>query len=107
ALAAARRTLENVRESLAPLAAEIAQTCVDNPPAHLREGGLIRDGVDARLDEARTLQRDANEWMARYQQSLIRQTGIPSLKVGFNKVFGYYIEVTSAHKNRVPETFNR
>ncbi|UCD73906.1 MAG: DNA mismatch repair protein MutS, partial [Phycisphaerales bacterium] len=101
------RLLAELAGELAPLAEAIARRCVDHPPAHLREGGLFRDGVDEELDEARTLQRDANTWLAAYQKRLIEQTSIPSLKVGYNKVFGYYIEVTHAHGEKVPPQFNR
>ncbi|GIK19087.1 MAG: DNA mismatch repair protein MutS [Phycisphaerales bacterium] len=88
--------LVHVRGGLEPLAARIAEACVESPPPHLREGGLIRDGFDAQLDEARTLQRDAGAWLARYQERIARDTGMPALKVGFNKVFGYYVELTAA-----------
>jgi DNA mismatch repair protein MutS len=88
--------LAGAMETLAPLAARIVAQCVDEPPAHLREGGLFRDGFDAELDEARLLQRDAGAWLAAYQQRLIDELKIPGLKVGFNKIFGYYIELTAA-----------
>ncbi|HRP62288.1 MAG TPA: DNA mismatch repair protein MutS [Phycisphaerales bacterium] len=99
--------LAALAESLAPLARTIEETCVDEPPAHLREGGLFRDGMDAELDEARGLQRDANTWLAAYQKRLIEQTDIQSLKVGYNKVFGYYIEITHANTKKVPDAFSR
>jgi DNA mismatch repair protein MutS len=73
----------------------------------MREGGLFRDGFDSELDEARLLQRDADSWLTKYQQGLIERTGIPSLKVGYNRVFGYYIEVTNAHAERIPADFAR
>ena len=92
---------------LAPLGTNIAGMCVDDPPAHLREGGLFRDGADQELDEARLLQRDAGEWLARYQAELITSTGIDSLRTGYNRVFGYYIEVTHTHTARVPAAFSR
>ncbi len=95
--------LRTVAEPMAALAGRVLDTCVESPPAHLREGGLIRDGVDAQLDEYRGLQRDSNTWLAQYQKDLIDETGIPSLKVGYNKVFGYYIEVTAAHRHKVDD----
>ncbi len=101
------RRLNELAESLKPLADQILARCVDSPPAHMREGGLFRDGVDAELDEARMLQRDANTWLAAYQKRLVEETGIPSLKVGYNKVFGYYIEVTHLHVEKIPVAFNR
>lgn len=94
AFAAHAEALDAGREALAPLASEIVASCVDAPPAHLREGGLFRDGVDAELDEARLLQRDAGRWLADYQQRLAEEMGLTGCKVGFNSVFGYYIELT-------------
>jgi len=85
----------------------IVRSCVDDPPSHLREGGLMREGVDAELDEAKALQRDAGEWIANYQAQLIRESGIEQLRTGFNRVFGYYIEITHAHTARVPIAFTR
>jgi DNA mismatch repair protein MutS len=99
--------LAQLASSLSPLAASICERCVDTPPPHMRDGGLFRDGVDAELDEARTLQRDANTWLAAYQKRLIEQTQIQSLKVGYNNVFGYYIEITHANAQKVPDGFSR
>jgi DNA mismatch repair protein MutS len=93
--------------SLSPLAVSITKRCNDDPPSHMREGGLFRDNIDSELDEARTLQRDANSWLAAYQKQLIDETSINSLKVGYNQVFGYYIEITHAKAERVPDTFTR
>ncbi|MHC4768636.1 MAG: DNA mismatch repair protein MutS, partial [Planctomycetota bacterium] len=107
AFAEPRDRLTGLAGALGPLADTIATRCVDTPPAHLREGGLFRDGVDADLDAARTLQRDANGWLAAYQKQLTDETGINSLKVGYNKVFGYYIEITHAHVDKVPAAFTR
>lgn len=102
-----RTELDRLAELLTPLAAAILERCVEHPPPHLREGGLFRDGIDGELDAARLLQRDANGWLARYQRELVESTGIGSLKVGFNKVFGYYIEVTHANVERIPIAFSR
>ena len=70
-------------------------------------GGLIRDGFDATLDDFRGLERDSNAWLVNYQKDLIEQTKIASLKVGFNQVFGYYIEITKAHQQSVPGDYER
>ncbi|MFO1029806.1 MAG: DNA mismatch repair protein MutS [Planctomycetota bacterium] len=95
-------------DALPDLASAIAAALVDEPPNTIKEGGLIRPGFSAELDELRTLARDSSEWLARYQQELITGTGISSLKVGFNKVFGYYIEVTHTHKDvALPAEFVR
>jgi len=99
--------LTTLREQLGPLACDIITRCVDDPPAHARDGGIFRDGIDAELDGARMLQTDAGEWLSNYQHELMTTTGISSLKVGFNKVFGYYIEITHTHTDKVPETFTR
>jgi len=107
AFAELRQQLVAGQITLGPLAARIAQECVEEPPIHLREGGLFREGVDSSLDEARLLQRDAGTWLSEYQRALAEETQIPSLKVGFNRVFGYYIEVTNAHGAKVPPTFSR
>ena len=102
-----RARLRETCVELGGLARLIADACVDEPPSHMREGGLFRDGFDAELDEVRLLQRDADSWLAKYQQGLIDRTGIPSLKVGYNRVFGYYIEVTHTHAERIPADFSR
>lgn len=93
--------------ALAVLGEEIRRKCVEAPPGHLREGGLFRDGIDAELDDARLLQRDADAWLSEYQRRMVDLSGIASLKVGFNRVFGYYLEITHAHRNRIPEGFIR
>ncbi|WP_428389363.1 DNA mismatch repair protein MutS [Mucisphaera sp.] len=99
--------LEAHQNALDQIANTITTRCVDTPPAHLREGGLIRDGIDPQLDEARGLQRDSQAWLARYQKKLIDEINVNSLKVGFNKVFGYYIELTAAHRDKAPESWTR
>ena len=93
--------LDQLTAVLDDLADRVTTACIDQAPAHLREGGLFRDGHDEELDEYRGLQRDANTWLAKYQKQLIEQTGVPSLKVGYNKVFGYYIELTAAHRDKI------
>ena len=107
ALSAQRAVLGRVVSALDPVAREISGRCIDDPPAHLREGGLIRDGVDEALDAARSLERDAGSWLAQYQATLVEEHGLPGLKVGFNKVFGYYIELPKAQAQRAPDTLTR
>jgi DNA mismatch repair protein MutS len=85
----------------------ILAQCVEEPPAHMREGGVIRDGVDAALDEARLLQRDAGRWLGEYQKSLIERHNLPGLKVGYNRVFGYYIELPQAQARQAPAELQR
>jgi DNA mismatch repair protein MutS len=107
ALLPLHESFSDLTDALEPLAERITTTCVDSPPAHLRDGGLIRDGIDAELDEARGLQKDAGEWLADYQKRLIEQYDLPSLKVGYNKVFGYYAELPTAQARRAPPELTR
>ncbi len=72
-----------------------------------RDGNCIRDGFNAELDRLRTLSRDSRTWLAEYQSKLVETTGINSLKVGYNKVFGFYIEITHTHADKIPANFNR
>jgi DNA mismatch repair protein MutS len=92
--------LEDVSELL-------ARALADDPPVSLVEGGVIREGYDAELDEIRALRDGAVDFIASLQAREREATGIGSLKVGFNKVFGYYLEVTKANLDRVPESYLR
>ncbi len=85
----------------------IRRGLVDAPPLTVKEGGLIRDGFDSPLDELRRAGSEGKDWIARLQQQEIESTGIPSLKVRFNSVFGYYIEVTKANLDKVPPSYIR
>lgn len=85
----------------------ISRAIVDEPPLAVKEGGMIRDGFDANLDELRTAQRGGKDWLAKLQQDEIERTGIASLKVRFNSVFGYYIEVTKSNLDKVPPHYIR
>ena len=80
---------------------------VDEPPVSPKDGGLIRDGYSAELDELRSASRDGKEWIAQMQKSERERTGIDSLKIKFNNVFGYFIEVTKANIAKVPEDYQR
>jgi len=79
----------------------------DNPPVHLKEGGLIRKGVDPELDELKEIKEKGNRWVKEYQERQRKETGIQSLKVGFNKVMGYYIEITKPNLKYVPSHYRR
>ena len=89
------------------LAATLARALVDDPPLGTREGGAIRPGFDADLDSISDASRGAREWIARLEAAERRRTGIKSSKVGFNKVFGYYIEVSHANTARLPDDYLR
>jgi len=94
-------------EDLTDLAREIDRVLVDDPPIHVKDGGLIKEGVDAYLDELRHIRDNAERLLRSYERKLREETGISSLKVGFNKVMGYYIEVTKPNLKYVPEYFKR
>jgi DNA mismatch repair protein MutS len=85
----------------------ITRAIVDEPPLPIKEGGMIRDGFDTALDELRTAQRGGKDWIAKLQADEIAATGISSLKVRFNSVFGYYIEVTKSNLDKVPAHYHR
>ncbi|MFA5864218.1 MAG: DNA mismatch repair protein MutS [Phycisphaerae bacterium] len=85
----------------------IGRAIVDQPPAHLRDGGVIADNFDTELDRLRSISRDGQTWLIQFQARQIERTGISTLKVGYNSVFGYYIEITHANKDRAPADYVR
>jgi DNA mismatch repair protein MutS len=89
------------------LAGKLASALVPEPPHALRDGGVIREGHDAELDKLRSLSRDGRAYIAALEAAERERTGISSLKVGFNSVFGYYLEVSKANADRVPEHYIR
>jgi DNA mismatch repair protein MutS len=99
--------IANRLDPLEELVARIRTTLVDAPPLTLKDGGLVRPGVHVELDELRTIAGDAKSWMARFQAEEIEKSGMPGLKVGFNSVFGYFIEVPRGQVDRVPAQYIR
>ena len=89
------------------LRAKLEAALVDDCPLSSRDGGFIRDGFHADLDNLRELAHGGKQWIARYQAQEMERTGISSLKVGFNKVFGYYIEITNTYRDRIPTEYIR
>ncbi|WP_315821945.1 hypothetical protein [Paraflavitalea speifideaquila] len=85
----------------------IINTIMENPPVAVAKGGAIKDGVHAELDTLRKIASGGKEYLVELQQKEAEATGISSLKIGFNNVFGYYLEVTNSHKNKVPATWIR
>lgn len=79
----------------------------EDPPYNPKDGDVIRPGYSADLDELRKLATEGKDWLARYQADEATRTGIPTLKIGYNAVHGYYIEVTNAHSAKVPENYSR
>ena len=86
---------------------KISTTLLDQPPATTVKGGFIRDGIDTELDELRNISSGGKEYLAQLQNKEALQTGISSLKIGYNNVYGYYLEVTHAHKDKVPADWIR
>ena len=97
--------LQNFAQKIDPLkgvAELISSTIVEQPPILTTEGGLIRDGVDSQLDRYRDAMNNGKKWLTEMEQTERQKTGIDNLKVGYNKVFGYYIQVTNSNKSKVP-----
>jgi len=99
--------LEGRIDLCADLREAIEKTLVDEPPHSAKEGGVIRRGFHAELDELHQIARGGKEWIAKFQSDEVRRTGIGSLKVGFNKVTKYYIEITHTHAGKVPADYKR
>ena len=99
--------IERKMHALPELAARLADALAPEPPATLREGGIFRDGFHAELDELRRAATEGRDWIAALQRSEVERTGIKSLKIGYNSVFGYYIEVTKSNLASVPPDYQR
>ncbi|HEX6983453.1 MAG TPA: DNA mismatch repair protein MutS [Balneolaceae bacterium] len=85
----------------------IEKAIAEDPPASIRDGGIFNDGFNKELDELRDIARNGKNYIADIKEELAAKSGISSLKIGYNKVYGYYIEVTNTHKDKVPEHFIR
>jgi DNA mismatch repair protein MutS len=101
------KELESRLELCIDLREVLDRALKDELPLSPREGGVIREGYHPELDELHAIARGGKEWIARFQAEEITRTGIPSLKVGFNQVFGYYIEITHVHGKKVPPDYQR
>ncbi len=102
--------LKRLGDTLNPcfyIAEKIARTIIENPPATTTKGGMIANGVHPELDDLRLISSSGKDYLIKLQQKEAETTGIPSLKIAFNNVFGYYLEVTNTHKNKVPATWMR
>lgn len=94
-------------EDVTPALEVLFRFLLDDVSANLKDGNVIRDGVSAELDELRVLRKSGKDYLLQMQQREIKRTGISSLKIGFNRVFGYYLEVTNSHKDKAPEDWIR
>ena len=99
-LSASLDPMEDLREA-------IERAITDEPPFSVREGGLIKDGYSPELDQLKLSSKDARLWIANLENTERERTGIRTLKVGYNKVFGYYLEVSNSFKDQVPENYIR
>lgn len=102
--------LKEILENLDPLddvASRIDQVLLQEPPLSLKDGGLIKEGFSTELDELRNISGEGKGFIARLEAEERQKTGISSLKVRYNRVFGYYIEITNTHKDRAPENYIR
>ena len=99
--------LANNFKDTAKLVDQIISKIKSDPPVNIKKGGYIQSGISSELDELRLLSTDASAWMANMQREEQEKNNIPSLKVGYNRVFGYYIEVTKVHVDKVPENYIR
>lgn len=89
------------------LTALFSQALAEEPPAQMRDGGIIRDGYSEELDELRSISRDGKGWIAKLQESERARTGIDTLKIKFNNVFGYFIEISTSKIAKVPDDYTR
>jgi DNA mismatch repair protein MutS len=99
--------IENDIEGLEDIYELIKNAIVEEPPVTIREGGIIQDGFDETIDKLRSAKRDGKQWLADLEEQDRERTGIKNLKIKYNKVFGYYFEVTNSYKNLVPEDYIR
>src|SRR6202048_1572534 len=99
--------LQNEIEAMPALAGKLSKAVVDDPPLALKEGGIFGDGYDVDLDELRQASRDGKSWISQLQEREIAATGIKSLKVRFNSVFGYFIEITKSNLASAPSHYTR
>ena len=105
-----KEILTTVREEidgLEDICGLIAASIEEEPPISIREGGIIKDGFDEDIDRLRNAKRDGKKWLAELENEDRERTGIKNLKIKYNKVFGYYFEVTNSYKNMVPEDYIR
>ncbi|MBT8387782.1 MAG: DNA mismatch repair protein MutS, partial [Ignavibacteria bacterium] len=102
--------LKKIKDDLNPLESlvdKIQSSIIDSPPASILEGGIIRSSFSPELDELRDIAINGKDWIAKLQKTERDRTSIPSLKISYNKVFGYYIDISNAHKEKVPDSYIR
>ena len=100
-------TLRDTLDTLDDIGDYIDRAIVEDPPFSVREGGFIKKGFSPEIDELNAIQTDGKSWIAGVEQSERKATGIKGLKIGYNRVFGYYIEITNSYKDMVPDSYIR
>ena len=100
-------SVREYREQMEDYATMIENTIVEEPPIQLKEGGIIKEGVSGELDYFRDLLTGGEEWLKTFEEEEKERTGIKNLKIGYNRVFGYFIEVTNSYLNMVPQSYVR
>ena len=100
-------TIREYRDEISDYVQLVENTIVDNPPILLKEGGIIKERVSGELDYFRDLLTGGEEWLRNFEEEEKERTGIKNLKIGYNKVFGYFIEVTNSYLNMVPQSYVR
>ncbi|BAZ46623.1 DNA mismatch repair protein MutS [Chondrocystis sp. NIES-4102] len=101
------KALHNIPPELEELGLYVTEKLVESPPQQLKEGGLIKDGVDSRLDELRQQLKDDNEWLTTLEVTERERVGIANIKVGYNKTFGYYISLPRSKASLAPDNYQR
>ncbi len=101
------QALQNVPPELEQLGKEVIANLVESPPQHLKDGGIIREGINSQLDEMRSLLEEDKQWLANLEVTERQRTGITNLKVGYNKTFGYYISMPRSKADRAPQNYQR
>ncbi len=98
---------QHLAADLSALQTTLSQAIVDVPPLHCRDGGVFANGYHQELDRLRSIATDAKQWLAELQARESARTGISSLKISYNRVFGYYIEISNTHRAKVPPEYTR
>ena len=100
-------TINDEIDDLQDIRALIEEAIVDEPPINVHEGGIIKNGFDENIDKLKKAKTDGRNWLASLEEEDRERTGIKNLRVKYNKVFGYYFEVTNSYKDLVPEDYIR
>ena len=101
------KTVEEELDALEDVHALISKAIVDEPPMIVREGGIIKEGYNEEVDKLRQAKTEGKNWLAQLEEQERERTGIKNLRIKYNKVFGYYLEVTNSYKDLVPDDYMR